>query len=121
MIKINNSAALFVFLLTFSSLIHGCSATIVPYQNDGVPILMQDELIRPYTTVGRIKVIRESYGGDYLITPDIQAWGHSAIQQEAYKMGADAVMLPEVTGRTTTYGIIPSTEYSATGFAIKFK
>lgn len=121
MIKINNSAILFVFLLAFSSLIHGCSTTIVPYQNDGVPILVQDELIRPYTTVGRIKVVRESYWPDYLLTPDIQAWGHAAIQQEAYKMGADAVMLPEVTGRTTTYGIIPSTEYTATGFAIKFK
>jgi len=121
MIKINNSAILFVFLLTFSSVIYGCSTTMGPYQNDGVPILIQDELIRPYTIVGRIKVIRESYGSDYLLTPDIQAWGHAAMQQEAYKMGADAVMLPEVTGRSTTYGIIPSTEYLATGFAIKFK
>lgn len=121
MIKINNSAVLFMFLLTFSSLINGCNATIAPHQNDGVPILIQDELIRPYSTVGRIKVIRESYGPDNSLTPDIQAWGHAAIQQEAYKMGADAVMLPEVTGRTATYGIIPSTEYTATGFAIKFK
>ncbi len=121
MIKINNSAILFAFLLMLSTLLCACSTAIVPFQNDGVPILAQDELIRPYTTIGRIKVIRESYGSDSSLTPDIQAWALVAVQQEAYKMGADAVILPEVTGRTTTYGVIPSTEYWATGFAIKFK
>jgi hypothetical protein len=36
-------------------------------------------------------------------------------------MGADAIMFPEMTGPTTTYRTIPSAEYRATGFAIKFK
>ena len=86
-----------------------------------MPILSQDELIRPYIKLGRIQVTREVYGTDYAVSPDITAWGLSAVRQEAAKLGADAVMLPEVTGRTITSGILPLTEYRATGFAIKFK
>ena len=66
-------------------------------------------------------VTREVFISDYSITPDIKAWGLEAVQQEAVKMGADAVMLHEITGHTTNHGIIPSTEYVASGFAIKFK
>jgi len=86
------------------------------------PILAQDELIRTYTKVGRIQVSREVYGiADYQLTPDIREWGFNAIRQEAAKMGADAVILPEVTGHTTTYLVMPTTEYRATGIAIRFK
>ena len=119
--RANNVAILFALLLTFSILLGGCSATRPPSRTDGPPILSLDELIRPYTKLGRILVTRETYGSDYSLTPDIEAWGLAAIRLEADKMGADAIILPEITGRTTTYGIIPSTEYRATGFAIKFK
>jgi len=121
MININNSAILFVFLLLCTTLLSSCITTGVSGNNDGLPILSQDELIRPYTKLGRIQVTRETYGSDYSMPPDIKTWGLAVLRQEAEKMGADAIMLPEVTGRTTTYGIIPSTEYRATGFAIKFK
>jgi len=37
-------------------------------------------------------------------------------------MGADTVIFPEVTGQTTTFAVVvPSTEYRASGVAIKFK
>lgn len=86
------------------------------------PILEQDELFRPYTKLGRIRITREVYGIlDSKIFPDIREWGYSAIREEADKMQADAVILPEVTGATTTYLFVPSTEYIATGVAIKFK
>ena len=118
---INNSSILFVFLLMASLLLNCCSTTKQASRNEGIPILSQDELIRPYTKIGRIQVTRETYGSDYTLSPDIKAWGLAAVRQEAEKMGADAIILPEVTGHRTTYGIIPSTEYIATGFAIKFK
>ena len=118
---VNNQSILFIFLLLASSLLNGCSYTTLTSHDDGLPILSQDELIRPYTKLGRIQVTRETYGSDYSLSPGIKAWGLAAVRQEAEKMGADAIMLPEVTGRTTIYGIIPSTEYRATGFAIKFK
>jgi hypothetical protein len=114
----NNS--LFLLIFCFLLALQGCS-TKAAVRNDQPPILSQDELIRPYSKIGRIQVTREVYGMDYSLSPDIKAWGYAAIRHEAEKMGADAVMLPEVTGRTTTTGLIPATEYRATGFAIKFK
>lgn len=108
---------MFLLTLTLSS----CSAVRQTSNGDGLPILSQDELIRPYVRLGRIQITREVYGTDYAVSPDIKSWGFNAIRQEAEKLGADAVTLAEVTGRTTTTGIIPSTEYRATGFAIKFK
>lgn len=102
----------------------GCSTTKTntPPPRDPPPILAQDELMHPYTKLGRIQITREIYGIlDYKLTPDIREWGYAAIRAEADKMGADAVILPEVTGATTTYMFVPSTEYRATGVAIKFK
>jgi hypothetical protein len=110
-----------LILLTVILLSSGCASTRQPYSNAVIPVLLQDELIRPYIKLGRIQVTRDVYVADYLVSPDIKAWGLAAIRQEAEKMGADAIMLPEITGRTTTNSIIPTTEYRATGFAIKFK
>ena len=121
MIKVCNSAVLFILLFIFPMLLNGCSTAAPSYYDDGLPILSQEELIRPYTKLGRIQVTRETFVSDYSLTPDIKAWGLAALQQKGQIMGADAIMLPEVTGHTTTYGIIPSAEYRATGFAIKFK
>jgi hypothetical protein len=53
--------------------------------------------------------------------PDIREWGLRVIREEAAKMDADAVILPEVTGHSTTLLVLPTTEYRATGIAIKFK
>lgn len=110
-----------VLCLICSMLLLSCSASRISSKSDELPILRQDELIRPYTRLGRIQITREVFGTDYSIFPDVTAWGLSAVRHEAAKMGADAVILADVTGRTTTHGLIPSTEYLATGFAIKFK
>lgn len=116
--SIINLAILLAYCSLF--LVSGCS-TARTARNEAPPILTQDELIRPYVKMGRIKITREVYGTDYSLSPDIKAWGIAAVRHEAEKMGADAVILPEVTGRTITTGLIPATEYHATGFAIKFK
>jgi hypothetical protein len=112
---------LLLVLLLISIVSTGCSLIRQSNSADEIPVLSQDELIRPYIKLGRIQVTREVYGTDYSVSPDITAWGLSVVRQEAAKLGADAVMLPEVTGRTITSGIFPLTEYSASGFAIKFK
>lgn len=85
------------------------------------PILTEDELLRPYVKLGRIQVTREVFGSDYMVTSDIKEWGFSAIRAEAAKMGADAVILPEVSGHTSTFTVLPATEYRASGVAIRFK
>ena len=119
--KANKLFILFVFMLSFSIITSSCSTIETTSRSGGLPILSQDELIRPYKKLGRIQVTRETYGSDNLLSPDLTVWGFAVLRQEAEKMGADAVILPEVTTHTTTYGIIPTTEYRATGFAIKFK
>ncbi len=112
-------------LLSLALLISGCATLgtgAAPGARDLPPILSQDELIRPYVKVGRIQITRDVYGiVDNLMTPEIREWGYTAIRTEAARMGADAVILPEVTGRSITYLVVPSTEYQATGIAIKFK
>jgi hypothetical protein len=121
MTKVCNTSVLFAFLFIISTLLNGCTTAAQSYHSDGLPILSEEELIRPYTKLGRIQVNRETFGSDYSLSPDIKAWGLAALRQQGEIMGADAIILLEVTGRTTTYGIIPSAEYRATGFAIKFK
>ena len=98
------------------------SCVTLPSPHELPPILAQDELIRAYVKLARVQATREVYGiFDYQFSPDIREWGFTAIREEAAKMGADAVILPEVSGRTVEYSILPTTEYRATGIAIKFK
>lgn len=116
-------SAITLAALLLSLTLAGCSW--LPTRAAGLnppPVLTQDELIRPYVRLGKIQVTREVYGiVDPEIKPDIREWGYNAIRTEAEKMGADAVILPEISGSTATYLVIPSTEYRATGIAIKFK
>jgi uncharacterized protein YbjQ (UPF0145 family) len=102
----------------------GCAAVspLLPHDSSRLPpILEQDEVIRTYVKLGRIQIIREVYMSDAMVTPDIREWGFSALRREAAKMGADAVIFPEVTGGQTMAVVLPSTEYRATGVAIRFK
>ena len=85
------------------------------------PILAQDEVIRTYEKLGKIQIIREVYISDGLLTPDIREWGFTAIRREAAKLGADAVIFAEVNGSHSMVTMLPSTEYRASGIAIKFK
>ncbi|MDD2540566.1 MAG: hypothetical protein PHH28_05910 [Desulfuromonadaceae bacterium] len=119
--KVSNRLILLIFSSVIFIFINSCSTIGQPSYNNNLPIFSQNELAQPYTQIGRIRVTRETYGSDFSLSPDIKAWGLAAVQQAAGKMGADAVMSLEITGRTTYYGIIPSTEYCATAFAIKFK
>lgn len=109
-----------LFLLTLA--LAGCATTKENNSGEFPPILTQDKLTRPYVQLGKIQITRDVYGPfDYEITPDIREWGLEALRREAAKMGADAVTYPEITGNSFTFIFIPSTEYRATGEAIKFK
>ena len=121
---IQQNRFILVYPLLLALLIGGCASLTanIPAGRELPPILSQDELIRPYVTIGRIQITREVYGIiDPIIIPEIREWGYGAIRTEASEMGADAVILPEITGRGITYLVIPSTEYRAAGVAIKFK
>ena len=118
-IKLNRFLIVATMLLALLS--SGCSAFRPAPTHELPPALSQDELIRPYVKLGRIQITREVFVTDWAVTPDIREWGIQAVREEAAKMGADAVIFPEVTGRSLTTLMVPATEYRATGVAIKFK
>lgn len=110
---------LILLLLVLTLSITGCATT---FTGTLPPILTQDEIACPYNSIGKIQVSRDVYGPfDYNITPAIREWGRDALRAEAGKMGADAVIFPEISGNSFTFIFIPSTEYRAVGEAIKFK
>ena len=118
-------ARFFIIIATLMLLV-GCSAVPItkPDRGNLPPVLSQDELLKPYTKIGRIQITREVYFQDYHHDPNLQEWGLRALREEAYKMGADAIILPEVTSKKNTiilFPAFPSTEYRAAGVAIKFK
>jgi hypothetical protein len=110
--------------LIMTLLLAGCAGMDSNTRDDASnlpPILAQDELMRPYAKLGRIQITREVFTTDALITTDVYDWGTAALRREAAKMGADAIILPEINGARITTGLLPSTEFRATGVAIKFK
>ncbi|MDR3579270.1 MAG: hypothetical protein P4L44_04825 [Oryzomonas sp.] len=110
--------------LVMTLLLVGCAGVDSNTRDDSSglpPIMTQDELVRPYIKLGRIQVTREVFTTDALIKTDVYDWGTAALRREAAKMGADAVIFPEVNGDKITNGLLPSTEFRATGVAIKFK
>jgi hypothetical protein len=108
-----------LLLLCASLMSSGC-ATTGHHTGDLPPILTQDELLRPYQKVGVIEVTRERYGSPEDLTEADYNWGYQALRERAAKMGADAVIFPEVKTELETYIFFPSSEMKAKGVAIKF-
>ena len=98
----------------------GC-ATVSAVIGDAPPILAQEELLRPYDRVSSIEVRRVRYGSPEDLTPEDYGWAHDALRAEAAKMGADAVIFPEVTVELHRYVFFPRSEMKATGTAIRFR
>ena len=102
----------------------GCAALPITGTNGNLPpVMSMDELKQPYSKIGRIQVTRKVYFTDYAMPPQLHEWATSALREEAGKLNADAVILPEVTSRQIDIVVFPSfpaTEYRATGVAIKF-
>lgn len=106
------------------ALVAGCAGVDSNTRDDAStlpPILTLDEVIRPYVKIGRIQITREVFKTDALNNTDVYDWGTAALRREAAKMGADAIIFPEINGSYVMSVVIPSTEYRATGVAIKFK
>lgn len=84
------------------------------------PVLRQDEVLRPYHKVAEIEVRRDRYGSTSDLTPEDYNWAYVALEQEAARMGADAVILPEVKVELEKFIIFPTSRMTARGVAIKF-
>ena len=56
-------------------------------------------------------------------SPNLHEWATQALREQAGKLNADAVILPEITSRQldiVSFPAFPATEYRAAGIAIKF-
>jgi hypothetical protein len=98
----------------------GC-ATTQTRKGELPPVLAQDELLRPYQKVASIEVRRARYGSPSDLTPDDYGWAYQALREEAARIGADAVILPEVKIDLQRYIVFPTSEMIAKGIAIKFR
>ncbi|WP_298436653.1 hypothetical protein [Geobacter sp.] len=85
------------------------------------PILAQDEIFRPYVRIGTVEVSRERFGAVDDLRDEADDWANEALEAEAAKLGADAVILPEIRGERSSYLFFPITEIKAKGVAIKFR
>ena len=85
------------------------------------PLLAQDELLRPYQKVASIEVRRSRYGSPSDYIPEDYDWAHQALRAEVARIGADAVISPEVTVELHRYLFFPISEIKARGTAIKFR
>jgi hypothetical protein len=108
-------------LLASAVLLCGACASVSVHTKELPPILSQDELLRPYDKAGTITVHRERYGDPQDLTPDDYSWAYHALREEAARIGADAVILPEVKVELERYIFFPTSDMKAKGIAIKFR
>ena len=84
------------------------------------PILAQDEIFRPYVKLGAVEVTRERMGHVEDLTNEADEWANEALAAEAAKLGADAVVLPEMRAEKNSYLFFPVTTIKVKGVAIRF-
>lgn len=85
------------------------------------PVLAQDEVFRPYVKVGTVEVFGKRFAHPDDIKDEIGEWAHDALSTEAAKVGADAVIFPEIHTEKSSFLFIPVTTINARGIAIKFR
>lgn len=85
-----------------------------------VVIKAEDLVGRGYERLGQVQVTRERLGADVLTTDDF-GWASGALQEEAQKMGADAILQPELFIKSESLLFIPLTVIRARATAIRFR
>lgn len=109
-------------LLIYSALfIAGCATTCTSEPEQLPPLLAQDELLRPYAKVATLEVRRTRWGHSEDLAPEDYSWAYLALRREAARIGADAVIIPEVRVRVENYYSYPVSEMNAKGIGIKFQ
>ena len=108
-----------VFIASLFILVSGCAS--VGGGRSLPPVLTQDEVVRPYQKVAVLEVTRERYGSSEDINPGDYEWAYQALREQAAKLNADAVILPEIKVEIRSYILFPSSDIKAKGVAIKFR
>ena len=98
------------------------SACVSLQTNTVMPVVVRaDDLAgRGYERIGTVQLSRERFGVEVLNADDYN-WAHAALQAEAGKIGADAILQPELTINEHSFLFIPFTEIKARATAIRFR
>lgn len=114
-----------MIILMMTLLVTGCAFFAAKEPEKELPVVLtQDEILRPYAQLGRIQITKNVYLTDQTLKSSMQEWGLQALREEARKLGADALMLPDISSREQALYIFPGLpvyEWRATGIAIRFK
>ena len=120
MIPRNNIPTILSLLFLLASLAASGCASFQKPTTTPPPVLAQDELFRPYTKLGVIEVSRQRFGSIEDLMGEGNEWAYEALSAEAARIGADAVIFPEIWSEKGSHLLFPSTDVKAKGVAIKF-
>ncbi|RNC73177.1 MAG: hypothetical protein ED859_00270 [Desulfuromonadales bacterium] len=111
-----------VRLLVFATLMTAACATMQPTTERNLPpVLAQDEIFRPYIKLGVVEVSCERAGHPNDIMAEANDWAQDALGAEAAKLGADAIIQPEIRVEKGKYFLFPVTDIKAKATAIRFR
>jgi hypothetical protein len=113
------AAPLVILSLVFMSLA-GC-ATILPYPQPQPPVLAQDEVKKPYIKIGVVECSKESFGSIDALAPADYDWAYGELREAARRIGADAIITPELRVEQDTFILFPTSTIKAKGIAIRFR
>lgn len=114
------SCCLILVALILAASLGGCM-TIRSNPQPLPPVLTQEELRQPYVKIGVVECSKESLGGADGIAPADYDWAYGELRESARRLGADAVITPELRVEQNTFLLIPTSTIKAKGIAIRFR
>jgi hypothetical protein len=109
---------LVMMVLVAGFLLTGCAA-LQTAQVLPVVVKAEDLVGRSCERIGIVQVSRERLGVDVLHADDY-AWAQRTLQEEALRIGADAITAPELRATAQSFLFFPIAELKARATAIRF-
>ncbi len=109
-----------ILVVLVASIMLSACAGLQQSTTQPVVIKAEDLVGRGYERVGQVQVTRARLGAEVLTADDF-GWANGALQEEAQKMGADAILQPELFIKSESLLFIPLTEIRARATAIRFR
>lgn len=119
-VKERKASRFLLVVVCAASLLTGCRTTPASVM-EMPPVLAQEEILRPYQQVAVLEVQRKRYGSPEDLTPEDYTWVYDALRKEANRLGADAVIFPEVKVEVDNYYFFPTSIMRGKGTAIRFE
>lgn len=118
--KVSCCLRLWILVIAFMLPVAGCASH--RHLNSALPPVMElDEAQRPYVKLGELYYSRDRFGSVEGISSEDREWAISELREAAGRLGADAVIFPEIRFEQNTFIIFPIGQIKAKGIAIRFR